>query len=125
MWFWWFMFFCNLIVPVTQMFAGRMMWKHCPSRINRVYGYRTRFSMKNMDTWKFANEHCGRIWWKVGALTFITSVFIQLPFRNSTEDTIGTVGMVICIVQVVVLISSIIPTEIALRKTFDEKGMER
>ena len=27
-WFWWFLFVCNLVVPVAMIGAGRMMWKH-------------------------------------------------------------------------------------------------
>ena len=43
MWFWWFLFVCNLIVPIIMIVAGRMMWKHSPGKINRVYGYRTKY----------------------------------------------------------------------------------
>ena len=55
MWFWWFLFVCNLIVPIIMIGAGRMMWKHCPDKINMVYGYRTKYSMINNDTWRFAH----------------------------------------------------------------------
>ena len=51
MWFWWFMFICDLIIPVVMVIGGRMMWKHCPKHINGMSGYRTTRSMKNMDTW--------------------------------------------------------------------------
>lgn len=62
MWFWWFMFCCNLLIPAIFIFAGRMMWKHYPKEINDILGYRTKRSMKNIDTWKFAHEYCGRLW---------------------------------------------------------------
>ena len=42
------------------------MWKHCPKHINGMLGYRTTRSMKNMDTWKFAHDYCGKLWWKIG-----------------------------------------------------------
>ena len=59
MWFWWFMLICDLIIPIAMVIGGRMMWKHYPKNINSMSGYRTTRSMKNMDTWKFANDYCG------------------------------------------------------------------
>ncbi len=65
MWFWWFMLICDLLIPITMLIGGRMMWKHCPKRINGMAGYRTTRSMKNMDTWRYAHDYCGKLWWKV------------------------------------------------------------
>ena len=53
---------------------------------------------------------------------FVPSVLIHIPFYHSTEDQIGTVAMILVIVQCIVLIASIIPTEHALKKTFDRNG---
>jgi len=125
MWFWWFMFVCNLMIPIFLLIAGRLMWKHCPKKINMVYGYRTERSMKNMDTWKFAHEYCGRLWWKLGLILLLPSVLIQLPFSHSNENVVGVVGAILCMVQVFVLIASIFPTEAALKKTFNEDGTRK
>ena len=122
MWFWWVMLFCDLLIPVTMLIGGRAMWKHCPNSITGLFGYRTRRSMKNMDTWKFAHDYCGRLWWKLGLWMFVPSVLIHIPIYHSTEDQIGTVAMILVIVQCIVLIASIIPTEHALKKTFDRNG---
>lgn len=64
--FWWFMLMCDLLIPVILIIAGGMMWKHCPKTINTAYGYRTKLSMTNMETWKFAHDYCGKLWWKLG-----------------------------------------------------------
>ena len=125
MWFWWFMFVCDITIPVLMIIAGRMMWKHCPKQINMIYGYRTARSMKNMDTWKFAHDYCGRIWWKTGLIMLVPSVLLQIPFYRSSEETIGIVGLILCAVQLVVLIASIFPTEAALKKSFDSDGKRR
>ena len=97
------------------------MWKHCPGKINYVYGYRTKRSMKNMDTWKFAHEYCGKLWWKMGWIVLIASVVAQIPSMRSSEETIGTVGAILCGIQLIILIGSIFPTEIALKKKFFDK----
>lgn len=125
MYIWWFMFFCNLLVPVIQIVVGKMMWKSSPGKINKVYGYRTKRSMKNMDTWEFAHEHCGRVWWRVGWVTLIVSVLAQLPFMHSSEDVSGVVAGVISTLQVCILVLSIFPTERALKKTFYDDGTRR
>lgn len=125
MWFWWFMFVCNLLIPVILIIAGRIMWKHCPKKINTVYGYRTKRSMKNMDTWRFAHNYCGRLWWKIGWFSLFPSAVVQIPFFESSEDVIGIVGGIICMIQVVILIASIFPTEAALKKTLNDDGTRR
>ena len=77
--FWWFMLLCDLLIPTVMMLAGYMMRKHCPKQINRVVGYRTARSMKNMDTWKFAHDYCGRLWQRIGAFLLPLSVLIHIP----------------------------------------------
>ena len=125
MWFWIFMFFSNMLVPLVMIGAGRMMWKQCPGRINRVYGYRTKRSMKNMDTWKFAHEYCGKLWYKWGKIVLIVTMIAMLFLLGKSVDTIGNWGGVICMLQLVPLVGVIGPTERALRKTFDKKGNRR
>lgn len=125
MWFWWFMFVSNLLIPALLIAVGYSMWKHCPGKINAVIGYRTRRSMKNMDTWKFAHEYCGRLWWKIGWGMLLPSVLVQIPAIHSSENIVGTVGGIVCMVQTVALVVSIIPTERALKRTFTEDGKRR
>lgn len=125
MWFWIFMFICNLIVPLLLIIVGRMMWKHCPKKINSIVGYRTSRSMKNMDTWKFAHTYCGQLWWKIGWIMLVLSIIVQLPFVKATENQVGVVGAIICTVQCLVLIASIFPTEKALKRTFKEDGTKK
>ena len=92
MWFWWFILICNCIIPVLMIIAGRMMWKHCPKKINGIVGYRTKMSMKNMDTWKFAHKHAGN---NAIQLSIISVVFCHreplffMPknFKNITKNS--------------------------------------
>ncbi len=123
--FWWFMFACIMLIPAMMVIAGYIMWKHCPREINSVLGYRTRRSMMNMDTWKFAHDYCGRLWWKLGWILVIPTVVAQIPFVKGTENKVGMVSVVITFVQSVVLLLSLIPTERALKKKFDENGRVR
>ena len=101
------------------------MWKRCPKRINSVVGYRTSRSMKNMDTWRFANEYCGKLWLKIGLVLLVLSVLVHIPFYRSSENTVSTVALILCLVQMVVLIIPIFPTEAALKKRFFDDGTRR
>lgn len=121
--FWWFMFLCDLLIPFIMIISGKMMWKHPPKSINAVMGYRTKRSMRNMDTWNFAHEHCGRLWWRIGWAMLIPSAVIHLPFYNSSENMIGTVGGILCTIQCLALIVSILPTEKALKRNFTDEGL--
>ena len=125
MWFWWFMFVCNLLIPLLMIIFGRWMWKRCPEAINIAFGYRTKRSMTNMDTWKFAHEYCGKLWWKTGWIMLMPTIVAQIPFFHSNEDMVGNVGGIISMIHVVVLIVSIFPTEIALKKNFYEDGRRK
>lgn len=125
MWFWWLMLICNLIIPIIMLVAGRMMWKHCPKHINSMIGYRTVRSMKNMDTWKFAHEYCGQLWWRIGFIMIVPSVVIHIPLYHSDDNTIGIVALILEAIQVIVLIASIFPTEAALKKRFNDDGTRR
>ncbi len=125
MWFWWFLLICDSLIPITMIIGGRLMWKHCPKQINGMRGYRTDMSMKNMDTWKFAHEYVGKIWWKIGWILIVPTLLVHIPFYGSDDNTIGFLSIIIVIVQFVFLSGSTLPTEKALKRTFNEDGTRR
>lgn len=125
MWFWWFMLICDLQIPFLMIFAGRMMWKHTPKNINGVIGYRTRRSMKNIDTWRFANYHCGKLWCKIGKIMLFPSTILHLPFYGRSVEATGIFGAILCTIQTIILLISIFPTEKALKKNFTEDGVQK
>lgn len=125
MWFWWMMFAFNLLVPALMILVGRMMWKHCPKEINDMLGYRTKRSMKSQETWKFAHGYCGQLWWKVGWILVIPTVLFQIFLMKSTMNTVGIFSVIAMLLQTAVMLLTIIPTEHALKKNFDENGNAR
>lgn len=120
-----FVFLCNLLIPVVVIVTGRIMWKHYPKNINGLVGYRTTLSMKNMDTWKFANEYCGRLWYKMGLFMFAFSILVSILLLRMSDSTYSMIFLVFSLFQCVVLIVSLIPVEIALKKMFNEDGTRR
>jgi len=117
-----FLFLCNVLIPLLMIVCGLWMWKHPPQKINGICGYRTTMSMKNMNTWQFAHELCGRLWWKTGWLLLFPSILVQLPFLRTGEDALAIVTLILSTLQCLAFIPTISITEKALRRTFDRNG---
>ena len=123
--FWIFMLIMVLLIPFTMVFFGWLLFRKTPKKINYVYGYRTKRSMMNEETWRFANQYCGKAWYLCGLILAPLSVIAIALVFGKEPGTVGTVGGIITMLQLIPLGGAIIPTEIALRKNFDENGKRR
>lgn len=123
--FWIFMLAMNLLFPLIMIVMGRYFMKKSPKEINYIFGYRTNMSMKNKDTWDFAHNYFGKLWFRLGWLLIPISVIPMLFVIGKGEDIIGTVGMVVMVIDLILLIAPIFPTERALKKVFDKDGNKR
>lgn len=123
--FWIFMLIMDLLLPFTMIGFGRYFIKKAPKEINAVFGYRTSMSMKNRETWEFAHKYCGKIWYICGLIMLPITVLCLLLVIGKGEDYVGTVGEIVCGAQLIPLIGSIFPIEIALKKNFDKNGKRR
>ena len=95
--FWIYMMLIDLILPITMIGFGYRFLKKPPEKPNKIFGYRSRRSMRNSLTWSYAHRVFGK-----------------------TTSEIGTVGAVIGAVQLGLLFLSVFTTEIALKKKFDK-----
>ena len=123
--FWIFMLLMDLLIPLTMIGFGRLFLTNPPKEINAAFGYRTKMSMKNKDTWAFAHKFCGKLWFRWGLVLLPVSVIPLLFVLNGSVDLIGIVGGIVCVIQCILLIGSIFPTEAALKKAFDKNGFRR
>ncbi|EGV00894.1 hypothetical protein HMPREF9950_0664 [Streptococcus oralis SK313] len=81
--------------------------------------------MRNEETWKFANQYFGKVWYLCGLLSAPLSVIaMAIVFEKGTE-TMSTVGFIITMIQTIPLVGAMISTEIALKKNFDENGRRK
>lgn len=120
--FWVFMLISDLLIPAVMIGFGRVFLKHPPKEINGIYGYRTAMSMKNKETWEFAHKYCGKLWYVCGLALLPVTIAAMLLVLGKGEDTVGAVGAILCVIQMIPMIGSIFPTERALRKYFDKQG---
>ena len=111
----------DILIPLLMMLFGWLL-KHKTPRKNAIYGYRTSMSMKNNDTWVFANRYCGKLWIKCGLILLFISVILMLTVIKASSDTVDIMATIICLIQLIPLVGTIYPVEKALKNNFDEKG---
>ena len=111
----WFMFFVNILTPLMMIFIG-MYFKKAPNlEINPLFGYRTRRSMQNIDTWQFSNRLMGKYWFQYGWILLVPSGIISLILP---EDILPVASLGIIFVQILVMFFTIYLVEKALIKKF-------
>lgn len=93
-----------------------------PKKINALYGYRTSRSMKNQQTWDYAHQVCGKLWFRAGIVMLPLSLLAMLPALGKDTQVLGIWLMGVVLVQVVVMIATIFPVEKALKRKFDKFG---
>lgn len=123
--FWIFMLVMNLLIPLTMIIFGYIYNKKPPQKPKSKFaysGYRTSMSMKNEETWEYANRFFGKLWFRFGIPVGVISIIAFIFFIGKDKDTIGFAGMIICYVQLVAMLLPVIPTEISLRRRFDKNG---
>lgn len=123
-----FWLFCTascLLVPAVMLYFGWRFLKKPPKHINSFYGYRTSRSMKNQQTWDFAHQVCGRLWFRWGLVLLPLSLLAMLLVPGKDAEELGLWLMGVTVIQVVVLLGSIVPVERALKKNFDQFGRKR
>ena len=113
------------LIPVLCFIFGILLYKHEPKKINGCYGYRTCRSMKNEDTWKFANNLLGRLWLGGGAVLIVISAAAVLIVNAYWPDTLAAVSGLAVIMDLVFMAASIIRVESALKKRFNDDGSRR
>ncbi|NLK43000.1 MAG: SdpI family protein, partial [Tissierellia bacterium] len=122
---WIFMMVMSLLIPLSMIGFGTYLRSKAPKKINYLYGYRTSMSMKNKDTWDFAHNYFGSLWYKTGWIVLFITVIAMLMLLGKDTQTIGILGAIIVVLQCIPMLGVIIPTEKALKKNFDEDGNRR
>ena len=118
------LFLCNLLIPALVLVFGVWMRVRPPKRINGVFGYRTRMSRKNEQTWQFAHRICGKIWIVLGSVMLAVCTAVQIPLLRDTAR-LTRVTQVMSFGQIALILLSVAGVERALRKHFDQDGKSK
>ncbi|MGN0747029.1 MAG: SdpI family protein [Aristaeellaceae bacterium] len=120
-----FLLCCDLLIPLMMIVAGWLLRKHPPARISGLVGYRTARSMASMESWRFAQEDCGRRWWRTGWAMLPLSAAVQLPMAGLSMDAASILSLILMTVQTLVMAVVTLRTERALKRTFTPEGQRR
>lgn len=94
-------FLINFPIGIISIIAGWIMLKYPPKKINSLYGYRTKSSMKNQERWEFAQKYSSK---KMIRLGFWLSIFGLLgSLIQVTEIASMIVGLTAMISMFVIL----------------------
>lgn len=93
-------------------------YKNPPVKINKLYGYRTRHSMKNQEIWTAANKHSSIMFINHALILFVITVvlsFLKIPYS--------------LLIFLVVLLGGILfgalRTSQFLKNNFDQEGNKK
>lgn len=95
--------FC--IVPIVSLIAGIILLKTASVKINSFYGFRTKTSTRNKQTWEYCNRLCAAILIAVGAI----STILVIAFHKVTTSFFGIFefGELVNIIVIAILLLSI------------------
>ena len=123
--FWIFMVVMALLLPVSMVGIGLFYRRHAPKRINGACGYRTARSMKSQQAWDFSNHRFAELWLCLGWGMLPITVLTMLFCLGRDTGSVTWFALAVEGVQLVVMVGSIIPVEIALKRNFAENGRPR
>ncbi|MGN0971933.1 MAG: SdpI family protein [Aristaeellaceae bacterium] len=117
-----FLYCCGLLIPLIMIFAGWLLRKRPPAHISGFVGYRTARSMASPESWRFAQEDCGRRWQRAGWAMLLPSLLILLPLCCLSEDAASIISLILMAAQTLIMILVTLRTERALKDAFSPDG---
>lgn len=97
----------NICFSVGLIFiaAGFVMFRFPPKKINSLYGYRTKSSMKNLERWNFAQKFSAKEMIKLGFFLMLTSLLALITNFNSTINLI--IGLSLTLGGLIILFTKV------------------
>lgn len=111
-----------LAIPMCTLILGLLCWRCPPKGPTWAFGYRSRRARASDESWRFAQNLAGQIWFWMGLGLLIVALFVCISLRKMDMEAAVHTAMVWAIVQCVCLLLSMIPTEVLLLRRFDRFG---
>ncbi|WP_266204365.1 SdpI family protein [Pontibacter kalidii] len=108
------MLFLHLLPGLLVLLIGVLLHTRPPKRINWLYGFRTHYSMRDMENWQEANRYYARVLIGIGLAAmlagFILSLLLIFPLS----------ALVLAGLLLLLLMGSIILTNEHLKRKYGE-----
>lgn len=112
---------CNSLIPITALIGGFWFVKYA-SKKRSVFGYRTKRSLQNDETWRFAQSCCGMIWEMIGISTLVPTWMLCALGYFMTLKQQCILSLVLVTVQMVILFIGTSSVDRSIKQHFDEEG---
>ncbi|MEO9870789.1 SdpI family protein [Ekhidna sp.] len=108
--------FTNLVVgPLLLVFA--LIFKmYPPKKINHIYGYRTKRSMKSQEAWDASNKYGNDLMLWTAIITVVSQIILYLVFDPTTAL------LTACVIMCILLVVMVFVVENYLKKNFNSNG---
>lgn len=108
----------NLLAPVIILIIGILYLKKPAKHISWAHGYRTERSMKNQETWEFAQKYFGGVCCRLGTAFLVLTLISMISVLNQNQKIIGILGNILGTMECFMILYVLIPTERALKKKY-------
>ncbi len=119
------MYLLLLAVPVCAVVLGFMCWRCPPKGPTWAYGYRSRRARASTESWLFAQNLAGQIWYFLGLVMLVGSFAVMTKLDMEQIEGAFYKASVVVIVQLVLVCLCQLPTEYLLLQRFDRFGRDR
>ena len=91
--------YVTIILGSIFVIVGLILYYFPPKKINYLYGYRTKNSMRNLERWTFAQRHSAKLMMCCGIVLLITAIAgIILNINDSIMKIVGLSELIILVI---------------------------
>ena len=91
--------YVTIILGSIFVITGLIMYFFPPKKINYLYGYRTKNSMKNLERWTFAQRHSAKLMMWCGVVLVISGIAgVILKLDPNIMKIVGLVELIILVI---------------------------
>lgn len=112
----------TVFIPLLLIVIGKIFAKYPSKEPNIAIGFRTKFSMKNKDTWDCAQKLFPEVWIKLGRIMLPISLIILFLLYSNDNDYTGNLTIIIMLVQAALMLGSIFYIDLKLKNIFNSDG---
>jgi len=98
-------FLVNFLTGIIFIIAALVQIKFPPKKINSLYGYRTKNSMKSNEAWEFAQKFSAKIMLKFGiGLCFLAIILKNISFSKAEYEVVLATFIITFVVVIMLVI---------------------